>query len=401
MIEKVLTKDLLAKSAALILALIVWVQVFNDKNPLERKVLSLDVELKDYSDDKVIMSVNPQKVNVTMEGRARTLAEIDRDELRAVADLSEVGVGSSTVPLNIEPPHGVKVIDISPRNITVDLDVLHSKTVAVVVEAQGYPNEDFRKGAPSIVPESVEVKGPKRLVDKVQWVQGSVDITGAMKPVTSSVKISPKDSQGNEVRGVTVEPERVQVTVPMIALPPSKEVPVQAIITGSPKAGYTVGKVTVNPENVKFRADPEVSSGIERLATKPIDVTGKDSTFVHMATLDLPKGVSVQNSQVSVRVEIVEDIIEKTFTGIPVQLDSPAPGLTWDMDPSVVDIVLTGRSDILGKIKTGDVEAYIDARGRGEGEWDLWVAAKVKGSGSESVQIDIKPPRVKLILTKR
>ena len=43
MIRKMLTDDYAAKIISVILAIIVWVQVFNDKNPLERRVFSVDV----------------------------------------------------------------------------------------------------------------------------------------------------------------------------------------------------------------------------------------------------------------------------------------------------------------------------------------------------------------------
>ena len=50
MIRKVITNDYTAKIISVILALIVWVQVFNDKNPLERRIFAVDVVPKEVSE---------------------------------------------------------------------------------------------------------------------------------------------------------------------------------------------------------------------------------------------------------------------------------------------------------------------------------------------------------------
>ncbi len=105
-----------------------------------------------------------------------------------------------------------------------------------------------------------------------------------------------------------------------------------------------------------------------------------------------------------VQVNIIEDIKTQTYDGIIVQLESPPVGYTWEIDPSTVSVVLTGRSDILSKIRRGDITVYIDAQGRTEGTTDLVVAYKIQapdGVKTDGVQVDVKPPRVKLTLTKR
>ncbi|HHW18751.1 MAG TPA: hypothetical protein GXX30_07600 [Firmicutes bacterium] len=399
MTGKVTTNDIVAKVAAVILALIVWVQVFNDKNPLEKRILSLDVEPKNYG-DKLVVGLNPQKVNVTIEGRAKTLAEVEKEKPKAIADLTGVEPGESAVSLTVSLPRGVKLLEINPKKVTVTLDVSHTRKVPVIVEVQGDPNEDYTKGIPYSIPQQVEVKGPRTLVDKVQSAVGVVDVTGAVKEVTGVISVVPKDAMGNEVKGVDVDPKEVKVTVPMTALPPAKTVRVHVPVVGTPKSGFKVVGVAVEPEVVKLRADPSIIGSINSLSTKSVDVSGKDASFETVAVLDVPRGVSVQTYQVRVRVEIAEDIIERTFKDVIVQLLNPAPGLAWQLDPPVVDIVLTGRSDILSRIKAAEIEAYIDADGRPEGgPYELIVVPKVPDS--ENIRIDVRPARVKLTLTKR
>ncbi|MGI6620798.1 MAG: YbbR-like domain-containing protein [Bacillota bacterium] len=404
MIRKMLTDDYTAKIISVILALIVWVQVFNDKNPLERRVLAVDVVPENVPQEILIVSSDPPKVNVVLEGRARTLDEIDEERLKAVADLSEAQEGTFSAELSVDAPYGVKIVEISPQTAGFHVDVMSSANVDVAIETLGTPHEDFERGDPIPSAGTVRVTGPKRLVERVKYVQGSVDVSGAREAITQLVKLSARDSAGNEVPGVSLEPNQVHVTVPLNSLPPSKIVPVQAVVAGTPKTGFAVGPVSASPAQVKIRAPEPVLRNIGHISTKPIDVTGKDSTFLHQATLDLPQGVTVQDGRVLITVEIVEDITTETYEGVIVQLESPPVGYAWEIDPAIVNVNITGRSDILDKIAKDDITVYIDAYGRTEGTADLVVAYRIKapeGTDPDMLQVDIKPARVKLTLTKR
>ncbi|HOV65881.1 MAG TPA: CdaR family protein, partial [Bacillota bacterium] len=94
MIKAAMSKDLTAKIIAIILAVVVWAQVFNDKNPIERRTFVLDVVPAMVQDGMMIVSTKPDKVTVTLEGRARTLDELDAGELKVEVDLSSVEPGS-------------------------------------------------------------------------------------------------------------------------------------------------------------------------------------------------------------------------------------------------------------------------------------------------------------------
>ncbi len=404
MIRKALIKDYAPKIVALILALIVWVQVFNDKNPLERRVFSAQVFPEGVENEIIIVSVDPARVNVAVEGRARTLDEIDKENLKAIARFSEVKEGVYPVGLSVDIPYGAKVVEISPTEVNVEIDVFSAAKVGVDVQVQGEPHEDFEVGELVPLTGSVRVTGPKRLVDKVKYVQGYVDIAGAAQTKNVMTTLSARDSVGDEVFGVDLEPKEIEVSIPLISLPPSKLVPVQAVITGTPAPGFAVGPVKVNPAQIKIRAEQELLDSLEHISTKPIDVSGKDSTFLHQAILDLTDEILVQDGRVLTTVEIVEDIQTKTYEDVIVQLEFPPVGYEWNIKPTMVDVDLTGRSDILEKIEKDDIVVYIDAQGRTEGTTDLVVAYEIKTPkevDKNTLQANIKPPRVKLTLTTR
>ena len=243
------------------------------------------------------------------------------------------------------------------------------------------------------------ITGAKRYVDKVQWVVAEVNITGAQQEVRSTVKLVPKDSQGNEIWEVAVVPEEVIVTVPMTALPPSKIVRVDPTISGAPGAGFRVGQVTVTPTEIKLRAETWAAPSINLLKTGTIDLTGRTSSFTQTVNVLIPSGVTwIQTAQVSVRVEIEEDIVNETFDGVTVIPQMVSPGLRFSIDPPTVSVTLRGRSDRMSGITKNHIEAYVDLQGYLEGEYEMTLNIKVP----EGVELySVTPQRVTVKLQNR
>lgn len=399
MIDRILSKDILIKVAAVVLALAVWSRVYIDTNPVEVRVLNFELVVT-APEGKTLMNVVPPRVAVTLEGLQRSLNRLNQSEIEIRPDLSLLPDGVSVIPIEYESPDsGISVKDINPKELTVDLDTLSSKNVQVGVVARGTPNDEYEEGQPQVGDASVNVTGAKRLVDKVQYASAEIDISGARSAVSATVTLSPKDAQGEDVAGVQLDPATVAVTVPLTKRPPSKAVPVKYSVTGTPKHGYQVGKVTVTPSAVRFRAISGVADEIDSITlSRAIDVSGRDASFTQNVTLQIPPNVIYEDAmQVSVRVEIVEDVVQKVFT-IPVQPRNVGVQLRWDISPVTVKVVLSGRSDVMAGISESSIEAYVDAEGLSEGSHNPVVAATFP---SNMQLVEVTPSHVELDLKKR
>jgi YbbR domain-containing protein len=400
MIEGLKTKDLFAKIAAIVLALLVWVQVINEQNPMQTRSLNLSLEFMVPS-DRVVMSASADRVQVTLEGRANTLNSISPEEFTIPIDLSQVGLGEQSVSVTFEPPEGVHIVDVNPSSVMVDTDIIETRTVSVSIHTRGVPHEDYEVGRPSTSDETVKVMGPKRQVDTVQWAVGEIDVGGATKEVVAMVALSPRDSLSNIPSRVTVDPKEIAVNVPLISRPPAKTVPVHVETKGEPKEGYRLEGTNPRPQFVRIRAPEDVIGQVNALTTRSIEINGRDSTFTYTATLNVPSGVAwIETTQVNVTVNIVEDVIEKTFSDIIVTPKDPMPGLKFTVTPPQVDVVLRGRRDIISKLRPADIEAYVDARDRQPGEYQLRVALTLPQNVDINIS-DISPMYVTLVLEER
>jgi YbbR domain-containing protein len=405
MIEKILQRDMLVKVAAFVLALLMWVTALNDKNPLGSKTFTVELKFEAAA-GRVITSTDVARAQVTFEGRETGLSQIKPDELKILVDVSKYSASSVTVPIIFASPYpGLEVTNVSPRQVTVGLDDSARKEVGVAVATRGVPNEDYDAEKPVAGVSAVVVTGPKKKVDQVQVAFGEVEVTGAVGAVLAKVPLSAKDPAGNDVSGVEIQPAEVDVNVPMKQKPPAKTVAVRADTTGTPKAGYRISRTTVSPEVVEIRGEASVTRQIDALFTKPVDVSDRDATFSYSANLVIPSGVTAKVTRVSVSVEIEEDIVEKTFTKVPVQAEGLPVGYIFDIEPPTVDVVLKGRTDILAGIKASDVQVYINAEAvetGGARQISRQLTVVPRGPLQDvSIEINIKPSFVTLTLTRR
>ncbi|MGI6643923.1 MAG: YbbR-like domain-containing protein [Bacillota bacterium] len=403
MIDRVLSRDTVAKWVAVIMAVLMWFQVAADKNPIETRIVNFDLVMNQPA-GKVIVSANPPKVAVTLQGRASTLARLDSQQIKIEPDLSGVPVGSLVqVPVTFDPPiSGIRVLDVNPNTATVELDSLRSKEVAVHIEMRGVPNEEYEAGEPQLKTESVRVNGPSKRVDRVLYVLGEIDVGGATSEVKATTHLTPKDAVGNDVEDVVVDPDTCEVIVPLDRRPPAKKVAVAPRTIGSPKTGYRVDSVTATPDIVQIRGATEVISAIDSIPTSYVNVSDRDASFAVSVDLDVPSGLAhIQTTKVSVYVKIVEDMVVKSFKRLVIPQNAP-PGYRWDVEPREVTVNVRGRRDIVEGIGETDIQAYVDAEGKEEGSHSLPVAVIFADSISKSVGLaEIVPGSVTVTFTKR
>lgn len=395
-------KDIIPKLVAVVLATLVWLQVINEQNPLVKKVVDIPVRVVNLASNWWVLSVSPERIKITLEGRSRTFERSDLTKLEASVDLSsvELSPGAFEMEPAVTPPPGLRVVETSPAVVQVDVDPVVSRQVPVRVQATGKPHEDYEQGAAFAAVGEVTVTGPKRLVERVEVASAEVDVTGAQSDVARKVKLVPRDFTGAEVPGLAVTPSETEARVPMIALPPSRTLPVQVTQDGSPAPGYRVKSITVSPSSVKVRLS-SVGSSPSVIQTKPVELTGQSSSFTTVVALVLPPGVTpVQYTSVTVSVEIVEDIITKSFSNIPVIIQNKSPSLRFTLSPrGDVDVVVEGRRDLVDKVTRDDITAYVDAQGLPEGEHNVLVRADVEGVEGVTVKA-VEPPDLILILTR-
>lgn len=387
-----LQRDSSIRILSVVIAIFIWFQVMTEENPIDQRTFDrVAVEVKEVQPGCVVLDYEPKTISVVVRGSRRGLASLGHDRVKAQVKLNNVGEGRATVPIEVSVPSGFEVAQALPALATVAVDVVVSRPAKVKVDVSGSTAEDFEALSPTPEPSSVTVSGPKSKVVLVDAAWGRVDISGATADVKSEVQLFPVTSEGREVPGLSLLPRSVKVVVPVRALPPAKMVVVRAAIRGSVPAGYKVDRVTVEPNRVKIRAPAEALAEINTISTVPVSIEGMRTSGTKEVGLVLPPGVvwsSVHSAKVSI--DISEDISTRTFQNVPVAIHNVSVGLRWKISPAALDVVATGRRELLERLEPWQVEAFVDALNLTGGSHSLPVQVRLKGA-YEQGEIELVP----------
>jgi YbbR domain-containing protein len=153
---------------------------------------------------------------------------------------------------------------------------------------------------------SVTVRGTPEDVRQVsrQDLSAVVDLTddSRLGPITK--KLTPKSVRhSRRVQVAEVEPAEVTVNVDQMV---ERELPVQPQLAGEMPSSLSIERVVTDPETVKVKGPKMLLTGMANIATLPIDVTGRRTSFrerVELTPLPFPEGMA-QRHWVEVDVRI-------------------------------------------------------------------------------------------------
>lgn len=289
------------KLLALLLALVLWVYVSNEQNPVREKLLTINLEHTGPNSPFVIVGGVPDSVKVRVQGNRNQLADLASVDFKAVITIPEGKTGDFSLPVQVTTPAGLRVSQIVPEEVKVSIDRIVEKQVPVAVSLRGTPAQGFTALAPLYQPPAVTVKGPSRDVNEISQVSAVVDIQNADRDVEQNTPLNVDASS------VTLSPSSVRVVIPIIGAAASKTVSVQFQLTGSPATGYEVKRSYSEPATVQVLGPPEIISAITSIKTEPVDIEGADKNVTIEAGLIQPQGVTSMNpARVKVQVEIAK-----------------------------------------------------------------------------------------------
>lgn len=277
----------LLKLLSLALAISLWAYV--RENPSISKQIDVPVATINTPRGLVVLSKQPDEIEVTVQSQRGSLSESVLDTIRLVADLSGTHVGQQQVPVEL---HGVLGdVEAIPhkRLVMVTLDKLDSKQRPVIVELRGIPAEGYSAQAPQVQPNEVTVRGPSSLVRSVARVVAVADISGYSATAQLQASVEARDERNVAISGLHVQPAQVQVTISMTKLV-TRTVLVKPLFS-APPAGYQISSVQASPTTVPIAGDADKVKRVEYLSTERIDISrlrGKRTVTVH---IDFPDGI--------------------------------------------------------------------------------------------------------------
>lgn len=357
---------------AFILAMVVWISAViaadpNVENPLGRAV---PIEVENLDPNLLIMNDIPTQVRVTLNAPNSRWQLLNGDprSIRAWIELGGLGAGEHRLEVEVQTAiTPVRVVEIDPAEIVVILEPQVTRTDPINLIVEGEPALGYAAGSPILNPSEVVISGPATLVTKVQEIQAYLEIAGERQTIDASLRLRALDELGEEVQGITLTPQIINVSQPITLLGGYRNVIVRVDTQDtSPAPGYRLTNIVVTPPSViVFSSDPSLVEGLPGyIETQPLDLTGAEEDIETFLELQTPEGVTVVNDQ-KVLVQVSISPIESNLRiAVPVEVIGLIPGDKTVISPNVVDVILSGPVPVLDALQPGDIRVVVDISGR-------------------------------------
>jgi YbbR domain-containing protein len=406
-LRRIATADFPLKITALLIALIFWVVTFLSAPPTE--VVRdyggrVAVERPDAVPAGYVLLGQLGEVSVRLKGTEAALANVVAADLHARLNLPAADKHNSEpqdVPVIADvATAGVSVESIAPATVTVRIEPITSRDVAVQARFANSPPTGTFAGDPAITPSQVRVSGAASQVARIAAMYATVGFGDAVTDLVQSVQPRAVDASGKTIDGLAVDPAVVQLTVPVLPTATTRTVPVVPAVRGAVAPGYWITHVTSDPTVVTVRGEGAALGTIDQVTTAPIDVSGLGADRTFQVALLLPaEGTSlVKATQATVTVSVAPLTGSRLFPVVAVQALGLGSGFVAEFDPPTVSIVVGGPLPALSGITPGQVVAMVDAAGKGPGSYPVDVVVRTaSGTTAQTVQ----PTRVTLTIRAR
>jgi YbbR domain-containing protein len=337
-----------------------------------------------------------------LKGTEAALANVVSSDLHARLSLPDIhNAEPQDVPVTAEvATAGVQVESVAPATVTVRIEPITSRDVAVQARFANSPPTGTFAGDPAITPSQVRVNGAASQVARIAALYATVAFGDAVTDLVQSVQPRAVDASGATIDGLTVDPAVVQLTVPVLPTATTRTVPVVPALHGAVASGYWITRVTSDPTVVTVRGEGAALSAIDQVASAPIDVSGLAADKTFQVALLLPaEGTSlVKAAQATVTVSVAPLLGSRAFPVVALQTSGLGSGFVAEFDPPSISIVVAGPVPALSGITAGQVVATVDATGKGPGTYPVDVVVRTPaGTTAQSVQ----PTRVTVTIRPR
>lgn len=378
---------------ALVIAIVLWLGILNAEDPVTTREFS-NIHVKELNAD-VITSADKaysyvdgiDTVNVRVTGRTSMVNNVQRDDIRAVVDLSKLSDTTGAVPVDVSCDR-YPSLEVSTEGssgiLRIEMEDLEQKALNIQVEALGNVGEGKYIGKGVATPNLVTVSGPKSVVDNVASAVVRVSVSEQnTSDITTNTEVKLLAHEGREINtsALTLSETHISVTLPIYN---TKSVPVELELTGTPKEGYNLISSEYQPKEVAVAGPDRQLDKVTQVVLDSYDISESQGRVEESLTIadnlkeKLPSGVVLTEPAASIALALdIEKAGEETYNlSIDhISLDGSSAWLDYrlvgDTAAETIPVVLSGPSLELSNIKADSLWGRVNVRELGEGEYDL------------------------------
>lgn len=373
------TTNIVIKLVAFVFALLLWGLVLVYQKPVREKVVTdVKIALEGNSDlqsrNLVVVDSDLGTADITVSSEITNHLSLNADRLTCSASLSTINEpGEYTLYLDANVLGGLGTVSsISPATVTITVDSLISKPVAVRLSTVGEIPDGYVLTGTS-VPQSITVEGAAQYISPISYAVAYVDVSGLTSSYYSSVNLEFYDESG-ELLEVTTRSGNVPSALIRLSVTSYKEVPIYlSSQTMLPDETYYITEYTLSSETVVLWGAKETLDGISAIYLEPTVVSLTSLGSNVSLQMQLPGGVQLPDgvsSQVRVSFSISKVKVTRSFNVI-VETRNMPDGLELSAESFTVTVSITGDLMDIENVTEDDIYAWIDLAGLEAGEHEV------------------------------
>ena len=362
------------KILSLFIAMLLWLGIVNMADPIVTRTFSkIPVEIlneNSISDvNRVYEVVSGKKVDVKVKGKRSVVDNIEEEDFRATADLSELSkVNAVAINVVLKSGNGRSNVELDWGNavLQVTLEKKVTDKFKVEVKTEGELDSHYVLGDVNVQPNIIEVSGGKSKISQIGSIGVVVYLDGKTEDFKDDLTPTLYDRAGNiitDTDNIILSYDTVRVSTTIM---PTKTVPVEFQVSGKPKAGYRLVQTDYQPDTITVSRTKENLARLERL-TIPLTIHGEDRDVEK--EIDITRYLSsVYQPTEESRMISVRCVIEKegrrtyTLSNSDIKVVNLPNNLNFSYEEatSKYTVVITGAEEDLKDMDIASLGAYID-----------------------------------------
>lgn len=399
--KKKMENNLSLKLLSLAIAILVWLLVVNVNNPISTRSFTIsDVELLNEAyidaDGKMCMQDEQQvPIRVTIKAQRKILDRLSMSDIRAVADLQQaVSLNTDPVMVPITVTCGrisADNIEVTPQNLSLHLEEKDTKEFVVNVTTNNTkPDRGYEIGSLTSNPEKIKITGPMSLINKIDKVNASIDVDGAIEDVVQEKDVKIIDKNGEEFTDSDMgylNVSSVYVTARLWKV--QTDVKIKAQYSGTPASGYQVESISTTPNVISVAGSEDALAALKEqgntiiLPENVADISDCKTDLEEKINISdyLPDGLKLtsdSSEDLFVRVNILPE--GSSVCEIPTKnilVNNPPDGMQVSFDTAKIEIRVKKSEDDLADLSEGEIEASINLEGMSEGSHEVPVDIEI------------------------
>lgn len=210
----------------------------------------INVEVVNVPQGEAVSHLSQLSVKFRITADEDVWNSLTANNFKASVDLSTAQQGAITLPVAVSADRGdVKVVEVTPAQIVVDVEPLATATVPVQVKLIGTAPLGYSLSDSKVSPQNVRVSGPESLVKLVAAAVADVNLTGVQVSLEHESSLTARDGNGSDVNGVQLDPDSAKVGLTIARQEVDVTYVVNPSLSGNVAPGYRVTAIGPTPHS--------------------------------------------------------------------------------------------------------------------------------------------------------